>query len=189
MEAESLEANAQEKTELEQVVGGTWDNVGSSGSAGASAATHEETYKNQDSFLDNLAKEHARAYVRLLPEPTTIEGVNLAASQSSVSTIHGQERRNVFMIALSVDSLGEVAGRVTHRRPPVEFDVLKKLVQGALLGRGSQRESDESPVRVPNGDMVYLHSGPSPKCSPCSLISGSPRTGCWAPLSSTVRCM
>ena len=79
--------------------------------------------------MDNLAKEHVRAYVKLLPEPTTIEGAEFAVRQSSASAIHGQERRNVFMISLSVVSLGEVAGRVTHRRPPVEFDVLKKLVQ------------------------------------------------------------
>ena len=79
--------------------------------------------------MENLAKEHMRAYVKFLPEPTTIEGVKLAATQSSAPTIHGQERRNVFMIALGVHSLGKVAGRVTHRRPPVEFDVLKKLVQ------------------------------------------------------------
>ena len=79
--------------------------------------------------MDNLAKEHVRAYVTLLLEPTTIEGVKLAARQSSVPTAHGQERRNVCMIALTVDSLGEVAGRVAHRRPTVEFGVLKKLVQ------------------------------------------------------------
>ena len=66
------------------------------------------------------------------------------------------------MISLSVDSLGEVAGRVLHRRPPVEFDVLRKLVQGALLGRGGRRESDEHPVRVPPGDMVSLHNGGKP---------------------------
>ena len=83
--------------------------------------------------MDNLAKEHVRAYDKLLAEPATIEGVKLAVSHSSVSTIHGQERRNVFMIALSAHSLGEVAGRVTHRRPPVEFNVLKQLVQGALV--------------------------------------------------------
>lgn len=100
-----------------------------------------------------------RAYVKLLPEPTTLEGVELAVKQSSVSTIHGQERRNVFMIALSVDGLGEVAGRAPHRRPPVEFDVLRKLVQGALLGRGGHRESEESPVQVPPGDIVSLHDG------------------------------
>ena len=41
-----MEANAQEKTELEQVVGGTWDNVGSSGSVGAAAAGSEEARKN-----------------------------------------------------------------------------------------------------------------------------------------------
>ncbi|MFM7989240.1 MAG: hypothetical protein ACKPKO_58995, partial [Candidatus Fonsibacter sp.] len=60
--------------------------------------------------FDNLAKAHVRAYVKLLPEPTTIEGVVMAVSQSSVSTVHGQERRNVFKIALRVDSLGEVGG-------------------------------------------------------------------------------
>ena len=80
-------------------------------------------------WFASLAKEHARAYVKLLPEPPTIEDVKLAVSQSIVSTIHGQERRNDFMIALSVDSLGEVAGRVTHQRPPAEFNVLKKLVK------------------------------------------------------------
>ena len=79
--------------------------------------------------MDNLAKEHVRAYVKLLPEPTTIEGVKMAVSQPSVSTIHGLERRNVLMIALGVDSLGEVAGRVAHWRSPVEFNVFKKLAQ------------------------------------------------------------
>ena len=43
-----MEANAQEKTELEQVVGGTWENVGSSGSVGASAAGPEEASTDQD---------------------------------------------------------------------------------------------------------------------------------------------
>ena len=66
------------------------------------------------------------------------------------------------MISLSVDSLGEVAGRVLHRRPPVEFDVLRKLVPGALLGRGGQRKSDEYLVRVPLGDIVSLHDGGRP---------------------------
>ena len=70
-----------------------------------------------------------RAYAKLLPEPTTIEGVKLAVSQSSASTIHGQERRNVLLIALNVNSLGEVAGKVPRRWPPVEFDVLNKLAQ------------------------------------------------------------
>ena len=129
VDAESLEANAQEKTECEQVVGDYSNNAGSSGSAGASTTACAEACKNQERFLANLANDHVRAYVKLLPEPTTIEGVKLAVSQSSVSTIHGQARRNVFMIALSVDNLGEVAGKVARRRPPVEFVILKKLAQ------------------------------------------------------------
>ena len=99
VEAESVEAKAKAKIEREQVVGGTWDNVGSSASAGAPAAGSEEARKNQQVLLDNLAKEHVRAYVKLLPEPTTIDGVKLAVRQPSASTIHGQERRHVFMIA------------------------------------------------------------------------------------------
>ena len=50
-----------------------------------------------------------------------------------------------------------------RRRPPVEFDVLKTLVQEALLDRGGHRESDESPVRVPPGDIVSLHDGGRPQ--------------------------
>ena len=98
VEAESAEAKAQEKTEREQVAGGTWANVGSSASAGAPAAGSEESRKNQQFLLDNMAKEHVRAYVKLLPEPTTFEGVKLAVRQSSVLTIQGQERRNLVMI-------------------------------------------------------------------------------------------
>ncbi|MFM7981174.1 MAG: hypothetical protein ACKPKO_17840, partial [Candidatus Fonsibacter sp.] len=65
------------------------------------------------------------------------------------------------MIALSADSLGEVEGRVTHQRPPVDF-VLKKIVQGALLSRGGHRESDDLPVRASLGDIVCLHDGGRP---------------------------
>ena len=115
VDAESVEANAQEKTECKQNASDTV-NSASPVSAGASTTACAEACNNQERFLDNLAKEHVRAYVKLLPEPTTIEGVKLAVSQSSVSTINGQERRNVFMVALSVDSLGEVAGRAGGHR-------------------------------------------------------------------------
>ena len=115
VDAESAEASSQEKTECEQVVGDN-DNAGSSGSAGASAATYENACKNQGRFLDNFAKEHVRAHVKLLPEPTTFEGVKLAVSQSSLSTIQGQERGNACMISLRVDSLGEVAGHTGGHR-------------------------------------------------------------------------
>ncbi len=72
VEAESEESNAQENIEREQVALGAWDNVGSSGSAGASAAGSEAARNNQDMLLDTLAKEHARDHVKLRPEPNTI---------------------------------------------------------------------------------------------------------------------
>ena len=76
MESESLEASAQDKTEREHVDGGTWDNVGSSGSAGASAAGSEEARNNQDMLLDNLANEHLQAYVE---GPVVVDFAQLSA--------------------------------------------------------------------------------------------------------------
>ena len=95
MEAESSDATAQDKCECEPVADGAWGNVGSSASAGAPAAGSEEARKNQQVLLEDLAQAHVRAYVKLLPEPTTIEGVKLAVRQSSASTIHRQDGRNV----------------------------------------------------------------------------------------------
>ena len=91
VEAESVEAKTHEQSEAEQV------DAGSSGSAGASAvaAGSEQTLKNDMIILDNLAKEHVRAYIKVLLEPTSIEGITLAVKQSSASTLHGQEQRNV----------------------------------------------------------------------------------------------
>ena len=71
VDAESAEANAQEKTEREQVVGYS-ANAASSGSAGASTTACAKACKNQEMFWGNLAKEHVRACVKLLPEPPTI---------------------------------------------------------------------------------------------------------------------
>ena len=75
VDPDSAEANAQAKTECEHVVGDDDKNAGSSESAAASTTT---SCNNQERLLDNLAKEHVLAYVKLLPEPTTIEGVKLA---------------------------------------------------------------------------------------------------------------
>ncbi|MFM7986035.1 MAG: hypothetical protein ACKPKO_42650, partial [Candidatus Fonsibacter sp.] len=53
VDAESLEANAQDNTVCEHVVGDDDNIVGWSGSAAASAAT---SCKNQERFLDNLGQ-------------------------------------------------------------------------------------------------------------------------------------
>jgi hypothetical protein len=163
VEAEAVEAKAQES--LAQSAG-CQDDAGSPAGAGASAAESSgnsaSAGASEAEFLDKLAKEHMRAYVKLIPEPTTMEGVEQAVRQSGLKDIHGQERRNVFMITLNADNLNELAGRAPHRKAPVELELLKKLVQGALLGRGGIRETDENPVAVPAGDVVALHDGGRP---------------------------
>lgn len=63
-----------------------------------------------------MSREHARAYIKVIKEATNAEGVDLAVQQTSCSTIHGQERRAIFQIDLSVRGLGEVAGRALGRR-------------------------------------------------------------------------
>ncbi|MFM7986094.1 MAG: hypothetical protein ACKPKO_42950, partial [Candidatus Fonsibacter sp.] len=68
VEAKSVEANAQEKTECDPVRAHEDNN--NDGSSGYSEASTTTTLKNQERFLDNLAIENVRAYVMLLPEPT-----------------------------------------------------------------------------------------------------------------------
>ena len=160
-EQEVVEAKAMEQAEATRTTGGGTD-VGSSGATAGSVAGAgcSASAGASAEFIDKLAKEHVRAYVKLVQEPATTAGVELAVKQSSLCTIHGQERRNVFMIVLSTDNLAEVAGRAHYRRPPIEFSDLKKLVHGALLGRGGTRgESDENPVSILGGDVVALHDG------------------------------
>ena len=182
LEQEVVEAKAMEQAEAARTTGGGTD-VGSSGAtagsvsgAGCSASAGASA-----EFIDNLAKEHVRAYVKLVQEPATTAGVELAVKQSSLCTIHGQERRNVFMIVLSTDNLAEVAGRAPHRRPPIEFSDLKKLVHGALLGRGGTRVSQ---MRTRSASLVEMWwrctMEAGARCRRCSWTFGSPRTRCWA---------
>jgi hypothetical protein len=161
VEQEALEAKALEQAEAARAKGGGTDVGGSTGATAGSVADAGSSASAGASadFIEKLAKEHLRAYVKLAVEPATTSGVELAVKQSSLCTIHGQERRNVFMILLSSDNLAELAGRAPHRRPPIEFGDLKKLVHGALLGRGGTRETEENPVSMIPGDVVALHDG------------------------------
>ena len=156
MGAESLEAKAQGQALLSGDTTGAAALTGSSASAGASVDCDDAA------TLEKLAKEYARAYVKLLQEPGTVDGVELAVSQSGLKNTRGQERRSVFMTMLSADSLGESAGRAPYRRAPVESAVLRKLVHGAVLGRGGRRvdpAEETSAVVIPAGDVVALHDG------------------------------
>ena len=158
LEAESLEAKAQEQALLSSdTMMGAAALTGSSVPAGASVDCDDAA-----AILERLAKEHVRAYVKLLQEPSTMEGVVLAVSQSGLKNTRGQERRSVFMTMLSADSLGESASRGPHRRAPVESAVLRKLVHGAVVGRGGHRvdpAEETSSVVIPAGDVVALHDG------------------------------
>ena len=160
VEAESLEAKAQDQALLsgDTMSLGAAALTGSSASAGASVDC-------DDASLERMAKEHVRAYVKLLQEPGTLDGVELAVSQSGLNNTRGQERRSVFMTMLSADSLGESAGRAPHRRAPADSGILRKLVHGAILGRGGRRVNpaeEGSSVIVPKGDVVALHDGGRP---------------------------
>ena len=75
VEAESLEAKAQDHALSGDTMSlGAAALTGSSASAGASVDC-------DDASLERMAKEHVRAYVKLLQEPGTLDGVELAVSQ------------------------------------------------------------------------------------------------------------
>ena len=67
MDLKSLEADAQDNIECAQVDGGTWANVGSSGSAGASAAGSEEARNNQDMLFGQLGQGACAGLCQVAP--------------------------------------------------------------------------------------------------------------------------
>ena len=85
VEAESLEAKAQDHALSGDTMSlGAAALTGSSASAGASVDC-------DDASLERMAKEHVRAYVKLLQEPGTVDGVELAVSQSGLKRTPADE--------------------------------------------------------------------------------------------------
>ena len=117
-------------------------------------------------YWSAVGNQAVRTYVSLVPEPKTIQGVETAVGQSSLREIIGCAGASSVLSWLDLDSVGESQGPgqqpLLRKKYTMDTTVLKKLVQGALMGRGAQKRGQagaEEATRVPEGDLVMIHSG------------------------------
>ena len=127
--------------------------------APTSFALHSPGYWNA------VGNQAVRTYVSLVPEPKTIQGVESAVAQSSLKDIFGSQGVSSVLLWLDLDSVGESQGPgqqpLLRKKYTMDTNALKKLVQGALMGRGSQKRGQagaEEATRVVDGDVVMIHN-------------------------------
>ena len=109
-----------------------------------------------------VANQTVRSYVTLIPEPKTTDGVSHAVSQSPLKDVQG----NVVTwldVNLLGESLGPGAAEGLRKKYVPTEDVTRKLVQGSLLGRGSQRLEDGQATKPCEGELVVIHLGDRPR--------------------------
>ena len=111
----------------------------------------------------SVANHTVRTYVTLHPEPKTLQGVVSAVAQSKLKDLSGLSGQDCVLTFLDLDSLGESQGPggQAHLRKKFLADsaLIRKLVQGSMLGRGSQRRENDEATRVVDGDVVAIHDG------------------------------
>ncbi len=117
----------------------------------------------QDSpnYWRSVANMFLRTYVSFVAEPSTPGHLATMVRQSSLQAIRGEDGKSSVLILLDIDLLQEPANR-PERKPPAHESLIRKLVHGALIGRGApkQNDSDSPEATVPvDQDVVVLHDG------------------------------
>eukprot|EP00435_Cladocopium_sp_Y103_P040722 s2841_g11.t1 len=107
-------------------------------------------------YWKSVANQAVRTYVTLCPEPKTLSGVVQAVAQSNVKNIAGTQGESSVVLWLDMDSLGESQGPgqqpLLRKKFNVEQVLMRKLIQGAMLGRGAQRRENDEATKV-KGDL------------------------------------
>lgn len=136
------------------------DELSSARQAPTSFALHSPGYWNA------VANQVVRTYINFAQEPATIQGVERAISQCPAKEISGSQGVSSVLIWLDCDSLGESQGpgqqALLRKKFVCDLNLVKKLLQGTLMGRGSQKRGQtgaEEATRVVDGDIVMLHCG------------------------------
>lgn len=115
------------------------------------------------SYWKSVANQIVRTYITLQPEPKTQAGVVPAVAQSKLKDIAGQGGQDCVLTFLDLDSCGESQGPgmqpLLRKKFTVDTVLMRKLVQGSMLGRGSQKRENDEATRVVDGDVVMIHDG------------------------------
>ena len=110
-----------------------------------------------------VANQCVRTYVTLVPEPKTTDGVIIAVSQSCLKDIQGTQGQDCVLTFLDLDHLGESQGPgaqpLLRKKFTADAQLMRKLTQGSMLARGSQKRDNSEATRVVDGDVVAVHDG------------------------------
>lgn len=122
-----------------------------------------------------VANQVTRTYCTIQVEPKSLDAVASAVQQCTAKDIRGVVGENSVLIHVDVDLLGETIGpncqELLRKKFQPDIGLMRKLVQGALLGRGAQRRTEEGEATsVPEGDLVALHSGMERAGSLCQSV-------------------
>lgn len=75
----------------------------------------------------------------------------------------GTQGQSCIMTFLDMDCLGESQGPgaqpLLRKKYNVDPVLLRKLIQGSMLGRGSQKRDNGEATRVVDGDVIVIHDG------------------------------
>lgn len=114
-------------------------------------------------YWKSVANQTVRTYITVHPEPKTTDGVLSAVAQSSLKDIAGTQGESCVLTFLDLDALGESQGPgmqpLLRKKFNVETALMRKLIQGSMLGRGSQKRENNEATRVVGGDVVVIHGG------------------------------
>ena len=100
-------------------------------------------------YWEAFAAQLIRQYVKLVPEGTTAQGVASLIEDSHLKEICGTEGRNCVIVNYEADVASEAFARPGECKPPRDAGDYKLLIQGALAGRGAQKNKDNECVLGP----------------------------------------
>ena len=98
--------------------------------------------ENSATYWTAYASQFVKQYVRLVPEPETRHGVADLVSNSELKNLRGIEGRSSVIVFYDVDCASESQNRPGDRKPPHLEENYKKVIQGAMQGRGGQRNTE-----------------------------------------------
>ena len=109
------------------------------------------------------AAQQVQIYVSLAAEPATLGGVARVIEESQLSgKFQGVQGKSCIMIHFDVQLFAEASKRPDRRSPALTSALLKKLIHGAIKGRGASPNSKVGPDHYDkplDGDFVFLNDG------------------------------
>ena len=109
------------------------------------------------------AAQQVQIYVSLAAEPATLGGVARVIEESQLSgKYQGVQGKSCIMIHVDVQLFAEAAKRPDRRSPALTSALLKKLIHGAIKGRGASPNQKVGPDHYDkplDGDFIFLNDG------------------------------